>query len=286
MKKILLFLILIYASCSLFARSIRQPTMPQGLTADKKKPQKLPQKKEPIERPKPKRKGLQGYRKYHTLSQMDYDELMEAKNKTRDAKNWDTSIKYLERLITVCDTINEKAVLIIELADILFNQQKYDDAAKWYMEFSQLYPGNEHIEYASYKAVVCASKKIVGYDRDQLPTEKTLELTNAFLARSDLFTTYKKDVITIQKHCYHMLAQSDCNVATFYLKQGNYTAAQRRLKTIRNEWIDKAPGVAPLLAHLEIDLGAQFSDFKVPEDSIKLARAVNPSKKTDMTLRF
>ncbi len=272
--------------CSL--ADFRRPQMPQGLTADKgynshKKPKVKLESLPP--RSKPKRKGLQGYKKYHTLSDMTYDELYAAKEKARISKSWDIT-KYLEQMIILCDNINEKAALIIELADILFAQQKLDDAAKWYTEFTHLYPGNKQMEHASYKAIVCCSKRILSVDRDQSLTEKTLELASAFLKRADVFTTYKKQVETIQKECYQVLAQSDCHIAAFYLKYGSYQAAERRLKTIRNEWLDKVPEIGPQLTSLEVELAAQFSDFKAPEEAVKLAQTPKPIKKNDMTKRF
>lgn len=186
--------------------SIRKPRMTREYpTADKKfnpykplKPNFKP--KPPIQYKKKKsgepkiRKGLQGYRIYTPISQSGYAELQEVKEIHKAAKNWDLASKYLHRMIVLCDNINEKAILIIELADILFLQQKYDDAIKWYTEFTQLYPGNKHLEYASYKAIVCSSKKILSSDRDQSPTEKTLELTDTFLKRSDIFQKYRQEV--------------------------------------------------------------------------------------------
>lgn len=292
MKKILLFsLVALVSAPSLTARDIKAPQMPRGLSADKA-PVFKPKKKISTAQRKIKgnRKGLQGYKKYNTFSDMNYDELMVAKNKQIEAKNWDIAAKYLDRMIKLCDDINSKAALMIELADILFNTDHYDDAVKWYQEFAFLYPGNEQIEYASYKAIVCASKKILSIDRDQAPTQKTLELANEFLKRSDVFTKYQTEVLAIQKVCQETLAQSDCSVAQFYITYGNYKAAEHRLKNVRSEWAQKVPEIQTQLAALEVDLAGLYNEFKAPEESIKLAQAtqqiVPQSKKADMTKRF
>jgi outer membrane assembly lipoprotein YfiO len=181
--------------------------------------------------------------------------------------------------------LKEKAALILELADTLFDQKKYDEATKWYTEFAEVSPGNSNIEYAYYKAIICSKQNILSIDRDQSPTEKTIELADAFLKR-DAFTKYKAEVEKIRKECYQNLAFSDCNVADFYLKQGNYKAAQNRLESVRTEWLDKAPDVHPTLANLEVALSLEYSEFKAPESSIKLAQANEPVKKIDMTSRF
>lgn len=238
-----------------------------------------------------KRKGLQGYKHVVSFSQMNYPQLMTAKEENKKAKNWDVVIKYLTRMITMCETegvdyLKEKANLIIELADILFEQQRYDDAVKWYTEFNHAHVGDSRFEYASYKAIVCASHKILSSDRDQTATEKTLELADAFLKQENIFTRYKKEVQKIQHHCYQVLAQSDCNIAEFYLTYGNYHAAEQRLKGIRTHWLDKAPEINIQLAQLEVALSAVQPQFTVPASSIKLAELKSPVKKADMTTRF
>jgi outer membrane assembly lipoprotein YfiO len=177
---------------------------------------------------------------------------------------------------------------MIELADLFFLQQSFDDAAKWYADFVLLYPGNKQVEYASYRAVICASKNILGPDRDQSPTEKTLELAQTFLKREDLFAQYKDEVKKIERECYQMLAASDMRVAEFYIsKKHDYTSAKKRIATIRDEWLEKAPEIGVELARLEVTLAELCTDFKAPEESIKLAQAVMPAqKKNSMVARF
>lgn len=289
-KQNTVIILLVFATATCTGQTFRRSSaLREKYSVNKKaSPAKsAPSKNTSLARRKPfKRKGLQGYRKYHTFSQMSYEELCEALQRAKDAKNGDICCKYLDRMITMCDDINSKARHIIELADILYAQQRYDDAAKWYTEFTHLYPGNQQIEYASYRAIVCSSKKILSCDRDQSPTEKTLELANDFLKRTDVFTKYQKQVKTIQQECYQTLAQSDCNIAAFYLKNGSYHAAEQRLKFIRTEWLEKVPAVVPTVAHLEVELATVFSDFKAPESSIKLAQVSSSSKKTSMIDRF
>lgn len=267
---------------------VRKPTLPRGLTTDKS-PTALPKARD--ERPRHlehKRKGLQGIKTHYTFSDLQFEELKAAKDKKIEAKNYFIACKYLNRMITLCDDINEKSALMIELADIYFLQQSFDDAAKWYTEFAQLYPGNKRVEYASYRAVICSSKNMLSTDRDQSPTEKTLELAQDFLKREDLFATYKKEVKAIERECYHRLAASDLQVAEFYInKQHDYKSAEKRLSTIREEWIEKTPEIGVEIARLEVTLSELCEDFKAPEESIKLAQAVVPvQKKVSMADRF
>lgn len=273
----------------LLEAEFKKPRMPRGVTAEKMGvPQKPPaHREEQVRHFKKKRKGLQGKKKRYTFSNMNLEELRIAKNKSVISKNYVTACKYLERMIILCDNINEKADIIIELADLLFSQKSFDDAAKWYNEFTQLYPGNKQVEYASYRAIVCYSKKILGPDRDQTPTEKTLELAETFLKRADIFVGYKQEVLQIQKECQQRIAESECRVVAFFIKVKEYDQAQKRIENIRADWGEKLPEAKLELARLEVNLADRCPAFKAPESSIKLAQATRPdTKKIDMAARF
>ncbi len=268
--------------------SVRKPTMPRGLTLKKSVPLAGPnlrdEKSRNLQRS---RRGLQGYKRHYTFSDMNFEELNAAKEKELASKNYSVACKYLDRMITLCDDINKKAELIVELADLLFDQQSFDDAVKWYTEFSHLYPGNNKVEYASYRAIVCFSKKILSADRDQTPTEKALEMSEAFLKRDDVFTVHRAEVKKIRRECMQQLAASDFRVAEFFINSKEFSQAQKRLETIRTTWLSALPEVATDLAKLELNLEMKFSDFKAPESSIKLAQVARPtSKKVDMITRF
>ena len=162
---------------------------------------------------------------------MNFDELKDAKIKRVDAEQWDVAIRYLQRLIILCEDVNEKADLIIELATIQLLQGFFDDAAKQFKEFIHLYPGNKHTEFAHYKSIVCTNERILSADRDQTKTEETIELVDKFLEQKT-FNEYREQVLQIRQQCYEVLGNSELNVGEFYFKQGDYLAAQRRLETI------------------------------------------------------
>ncbi len=286
---------ILFSFCTTFLQatpSIRQPRLPEGLSANKT-PTPISKLKKPRDqklatRTKKKRKGLTHRKEQHTFSTMPYDELKGAKNKAVQGKHFDIAAKYLERMITLCENVNEKAQLIIELANIHFSQKEYDSAKKWYQEFERLYPGNQLIAQAKKQIILCSKQAILSSDRDQAPTEETLRLAKEYLER-DSFTPYRKEVAAIQKECESILAQADCGITEFYIKQGNYTSASRRIKHIRTAWLEKIPEIATTLAHLEVQLGTEWKDFKVPEESTKLAHATGakkPTQKIDMATRF
>lgn len=274
---------------------MRKPREHEGLTADKmpdsithmKRTREQEAKKTAARVGKKRRKGLTQNNVRHTFSMMTFDELKIAKNAHKEKKHFDVVEKYLERMIALCEDINHRADLIIELADTHFSQGEFTKAKEQYEEFERLYPGNMQVEYAKKQMVLCAQKNILSIDRDQSPTEETLRLAEEYLAR-DSFTASRDEVARIKKECETLLAQSECNITEFYIKQGNYKSAELRIKTIKDTYLESVPEVAFTVAQLEVHLGTQWDEFKVPEESIKLAQAT-PEKndpKIDMTSRF
>jgi len=272
--------------------SIRQPREHEGLTADKTTTSIQAMKRKRAQEAKrirtgKRRKGLTHNRIIHTFSNMTFDELKVAKDAHKEKKHFDVVEKYLERMIALCENINERADLIMELADTHFSQAEYEPAKTKYEEFERLYPGNTQLERAKKQIILCSQKAILSVDRDQSPTEETFRLTKEYLER-DAFTEFKDEIVVIKKECETLLAQSECGVTQFYIKQGNHESAKRRIEHIRTTYLEAVPEVAVTLAQLEVDLGAQWEEFKVPEESFKLAQAAVESKdpKADMTARF
>jgi len=87
-----------------------------------------------------------------TLSNMDYEELLEAKNKYILSGNRQSIIKALETLLKLAPTVEALAEHMIELADIYYEEKSYTSAALLYNEFILFYKGHEKIEYAHFRA--------------------------------------------------------------------------------------------------------------------------------------
>ncbi len=225
----------------------KQNSKPQLAPESSKKEKKIKkwqqkwQKKEKKE-PKQKRK---------TLSQMNYDELKEMKVAYLADGNKESAIKFLEKMIPACNDLEELRVIMLELADLQFDNGSLEKAGKLYKEFTKLYPGNNKIEYASYKAILCSFYATLDSDRDQSNTKDTLDLAQTFLQRADVFTTHAKDVESILTTCRKKLIDSEMNIFNFYFKRGSYNSAQKRVEGIRKEFGVAMPEIEPQLLVLE-----------------------------------
>jgi outer membrane assembly lipoprotein YfiO len=188
------------------------------------------------------------------MRDMDYEEMREAKNKRIEDKNIEAAIKYAEKMLPLCKDMHEQKDLMLELADLLFDNGELEKAGKKYQEFVKLYPGSEitAIQQASYRAVLCSFYGILDSQRDQTKTQEALDLTIAFLERSEIFPERKDEVLTIQKKCYERLVESEMNVLNFYLNKGRFNAAQTRIDGLRKDYAPKMADLEPCLLTTEI----------------------------------
>jgi outer membrane assembly lipoprotein YfiO len=192
-------------------------------------------------------------KKIRTYQDMDYEELTKAKDLQRERGNITVAIKYLDRMMKLCNDITKLAEHLLEVADLFFEDGQFQKAARLYAEYSSLYPGSDKMEYALYRAICSSFSCILSSDRDQTQTEETVGLTEIFLLQ-DHFTQHRDEVKQIQMQCYGQLATSECNVCYFYITRDRFTAAEKRLKKIRSTWLPKVPTLEPNIIALETEL--------------------------------
>lgn len=199
-----------------------------------------------------------------TISMMNYAELAETKEKHKLAKDTSAVIIFIERMLKLCDDINEIANLMIELADLYYNEGNLEKAGRLYTDFEKLYPGNIHAEYALYRAILCTFYGILSIDRDQTKTQETVDFANKFLSH-DVYMQYKKEVKDIRSQCYTKLIESELNICTYYLNKQSFKAVQNRLKNIRTSLLSYAPEMEARVLLCECDLADQMHDTKLKE---------------------
>jgi outer membrane protein assembly factor BamD (BamD/ComL family) len=213
-----------------------------------------------------------------TLRYMTYEETKEGKDKLLAVGNYFVALKYQERMLKLCDDLNELEALFLEYADTHRSCNHYDKAAVLYSDFVNSYPGSNNTEYALYQAIVCTSHLIFDAERDQTNTHKTIELANTFLEKADLFAQYKDKVAEIRTNCYKLLARSEYTIYHFYEYAGDYIQAQRRLEGLRVDWIEKLPELEPELLVLEHNMAKkQHNTQKAQEKELALAQTFPPT---------
>jgi outer membrane assembly lipoprotein YfiO len=217
---------------------------------------------------------------------MDFDELEKCKKDCLEAGDKKAAIKYLDRMAQIKTDLEDLKGIMLELAQLLFEIEDYKRASEMYNKFVLLYPGCDEVELSMYKAIFSMSKLMLDAEHDQTKTVETKELAQEFLDRSS-FTHHRKEVEAIVAQCEERLLESEINIFNFYIKRGNFVAAQTRLANIKEAYGAKTilPDIQTKLACLEQDyahatinlknepvvVAAQDKDEKIPTSEPKVA---------------
>lgn len=196
-----------------------------------------------------------------TIKTMNLQELEQKKNELIAANDKLTAIKYAEKMIPMCNDLDERGVIMLELADLYFDTGNLKRAETLYKEFAALYPnykinGEDLTEKALYKEIMCAFFSILDADRDQTKTKETIALTDAFLGRA-VFTTYKKDVENIKKQCCRRNIDSEIGIVNYYIHRGSVRAAEHRIAKMEQHFstqLDFLPEAPDLINDLKTAL--------------------------------
>lgn len=245
------------------------------LPVEEKKSHNQRMRKPRIKKPKTK--------KIHTYMDMDYDQLLAAKNVQKTNNNIPIAIKYLDQLMRLCNDITTLADHLLELADLLFLDNQFQKATHIYLQYCALYPGSEKQEYALYRAIASSFACILSVDRDQTKTEETLTLAEQFL-QQEHFVVHRNEVVAVQTQCYEQLAASECNICNFYVTRGKFAAAEKRLKNIRSKWLPKLPTLEQQITLLETQIMEQRE--QAAQLSIKNTKVAYNKKTKHMADRF
>jgi outer membrane assembly lipoprotein YfiO len=201
--------------------------------------------------------------KAKTLSDMNFDELKAAKNRALLEKNTEVALKYMQKMLPLCNDLVEHAVLMLETADILLASGSIKEASSMYQDFCTMYPGHERITYALYKAIDCSYATVLIPERDQTATLKTIELAQSFLTTSSPDQTYYDQVKTILDVCYRVHFDSEVSIINFFIKQNNIAAAQKRLERLRQTQLSTFPAGEKDLLSLECTLASKKNDTEL-----------------------
>ncbi|HOP39804.1 MAG TPA: outer membrane protein assembly factor BamD [Geobacteraceae bacterium] len=134
-----------------------------------------------------------------------------------------------------------KTALELKLADALFNDENYIEAAAEYENFRKLHPKNSKASYALFMTAMSNLKQVEKIDVDQTP------ITNAAILFETFFKEYPNSVLQQRARirlaeCRSKQAAYEIYVGRFYYRTDKYKAAIGRFK----EALEKYPGTPEL----------------------------------------
>ncbi len=194
-------------------------------------------------------------KKHSTIKTMRLDELYPAKNRYIKEGKTEFAKVTLERIITLENNQTKLKNARLELAQLYYEVEEYENAQKAYSEFAELYPGSKKREFAQYKAIACSCKQIDTSDRDQTSTHAAAKMAKCYLDEEDC-TQYRKEINSLCNMCYEKLVEHELGVAHFYAQKNKPEAARKRVDYIKKNYLADAPQTKNLVEELEAALGA------------------------------
>ncbi len=198
--------------------------------------------------------------------------------------NYDRAVKTFTRLIArfPFGPYTEQAQL--DEARAQYKMNKPDDAYSTVNRFIKTYPAHKHIDYAYYlRGLINFNRsagfleRYVGQDmtkRDQAFVRQSFDDFGALIARYPQ-SRYTPDARLHMVYLRNMMAQSELNIALFYLKRNAYVAAANRAKSVI-ETYPQSPQAGDALAVM-VESYKKLGQAKLADDAERVLKLNYPN---------
>lgn len=177
------------------------------------------------------------------------------------------AIEALERMRSLATQDDEQKRILLDLADAYKHAEQYEKAQKKYEDYVSFYPGSDQAQRALYEAVFTSYKQIPDYQRDQEPTEKTIELAKKFLSTYPAQSSYTEEIETMLKKSYRQLLKHEESICSYYIQKHSWSAkktalsaARIRIDSIKQNLLKHVPEAQAVIDKLE----ALLSQAEIP----------------------
>lgn len=144
------------------------------------------------------------------------------------------------------------------LADLFFEEGKYEAAFDGYNAFKEYYPADKRVEYASYKAAHAKFNVANHVNCDSAPIEAALALCKDYTNHSE-YQQYRQQMADLERTCQRNLLDKEFYIAKSYLDQNRLASARHRLNTIAEQF-DLGAGGKDQLFFYQLQLAKREND--------------------------
>ena len=154
-----------------------------------------------------------------------------------NAENYKTAAEIFQKLKDRYPYSRYAILAELKLADALYLEGKYIEAADAYMEFERLHPKNEAVPYVIYQQGMCYFQQVKGPYRDPNPAVRAIQ-TFARLRQSYPDSKFSAMAIARLTDAQDALAGHEFYVGEFYFHKGSYKAAMGRFLSLLKNYPD------------------------------------------------
>ena len=117
----------------------------------------------------------------------------------------------------------------LKIADVYFEQGRFEEAASYYQDFVELHPRHPQVSYAIYRRGECAFRQMYAGDQDQTPTHEAVAQFRFLLERYPE-SEYAEEARLNLAQAEDRLAANVLEIADFYFDREQYYAAADRYR--------------------------------------------------------
>jgi len=140
----------------------------------------------------------------------------------------------------------------LKLADILFEQENFEEAAAAYILFKDFHPKHKSIDYVLFKVAESYYKqRPATFDRDLAPAIKAIKYYNELRSLYPN-SKYLQDADEKIKLCNEMLIKKEKYIADFYFRTKDFDSAKFRYTNMLNAFHEKEMKAVAAMRLIEI----------------------------------
>ncbi len=178
------------------------------------------------------------------------------------------AIEYFQEVIDNYPYSEFATLAELQIGDIHFNGEDFEEAQSYYQDFVELHPTHEKVPYAIYRNGLCSFAQMREADRDQEATGAAIEQFSALIERYP-GTDAAEEARTKRKTAEDRLAEREIIVADFYFDRGEYHAAIPRYRGALSTYPTHARGPSTIAR-----LGASLKRIRRYREAEQLFRSV------------
>jgi outer membrane protein assembly factor BamD len=185
------------------------------------------------------RTGLTGELKFGKTAEEDYRNGQEEQR----GRNWPEATRFYEHLRTKYPFSKFAPLAELRLADVLFEQDRFPEAADAYAQFVKLHPTHEEVDYAAFRIGLSRWRDGPSdfllfpptHEKDLAQARDAVKALDEFAAKYPE-SKHRPEAEKILGQARARLAEHEWYVAEFYAKRGHWPAVASRLETLVRQY--------------------------------------------------
>jgi outer membrane protein assembly factor BamD len=152
-----------------------------------------------------------------------------------DTTNYQDAIDRLQDIIDNYPYSDYAVIANLEIADIYFRREQYEEALSYYRDFAELHPDHAKVPYALHQAALCFYHQSRDPGRDQSATKQAVGQLEDLMRRYP-DAPESRDAEALWRELRTRLGTHVLQIGDFYMDREEYQSAADRYRAVLNQY--------------------------------------------------